>query len=64
MREARLTMNAYGIEQGYRIRKEIPPLDVYSEYRQGSSCMGMNVALIEYVTAVAHLITHLSDQAN
>jgi hypothetical protein len=51
--EAKLTMDMYQVEQQLRLNERIPPFEEYWNYREGSSCIRMAVALIEYVLCVA-----------
>jgi hypothetical protein len=48
MEEAKLTMNMYQVENDIRLSKRIPTNEKYWNYRLGSSCIGMVIALIEY----------------
>lgn len=43
----KFTMDGYRTEQQLRVQGKIPTWEEYSEYRAGTSCMAMNVALIE-----------------
>ena len=42
------TMDGYRTEQQLRIAGRIPTWDEYQSYREGSSCMSMCIAMIEY----------------
>lgn len=44
----KLTMEGYRTEQQLRVAGQIPTWEEYWTYREGSSCMGMCVAMIEF----------------
>lgn len=45
--EATKTLEMYQVENDIRIAGRLPTLDEYWNYREGSSCIGMVVAMIE-----------------
>jgi hypothetical protein len=49
MDESRFTMGMYQLEQNIRLEKSIPTFEEFWVYRKGSSCIGMVVALVDYV---------------
>jgi Terpene synthase family 2, C-terminal metal binding len=47
LQEAKFTMEMLAVQQKLRVSGEIPSLDQYCAYRQGSCCIGAVIALVE-----------------